>query len=55
MMAATTGLQPDHCRLQLLEERQELSTSQPTLQHLLLGLVDAMQLEHALRRINFDP
>ena len=55
VVAAATSLQPDHCRLQLLEEGQELPAPQLALQHLLLGLVDPVQLEYALRRIDPDP
>jgi hypothetical protein len=54
IMRPAAGLHPDRGRLQLAQEVQEVAAPHLLLQHHHLAVVDAMELENALRRVNAD-
>jgi hypothetical protein len=55
MVRRPARLQPDLTDLDLAQEPQELLAPQHLAQHHLLLVVDAMQLEAALRCVDSDP
>src|SRR5262249_34499180 len=55
VVTAAARLQPDLRRSKLLQEAHQLPAPQLAFQHRLIRLVDTVQLEHALRRVDPDP